>query len=693
MLQAEVKSLREELWRHNRLYYVEAKPEISDLDYDRLLKRLEQIEHEHPELDSPDSPTHKVGGEPIAGFTQAEHRVPMLSIENVYDEAGVRKFDANILKSLGPGVSPEYTIEFKIDGVSLALIYEHGVLIRAMTRGDGRVGDDVTENAKTVRGVPLRLSGEFPQVIEIRGEAYIANSDFAHIRAEQIAAGDEPFANPRNACAGALKLLDPKLCAARKLRFFSHSVGYSEGTMHRSHSEFLTAVRSLGLPTTPRVATLPNMEATLEYAHSLMDELHALDFEVDGLVIKVNSLEQREQLGSTSKFPRWAIAYKWEKYEGTTRIEAIDVQVGKTGALTPVAHLVPVEIAGSTVSRASLHNRDEIERLGLRIGDWIVVEKAGKIIPHVVRVEEHRRDGHETPFLFPTHCPECGTAAVQDEGGVYIRCPNPHCSAQLREWLRFFASRGAMDIEGLGIKLIEQLCDAGFIRSLSDVYRLIDRRAEMLQLERIGEKSADNLLDSIETSKKRPLWRLLIGLNIRHVGTRTAQILADRFGTLDELMRQSAESLATVDEVGEIIAKSIHGYFVSEPGRYLIEELRTFGLNFGEPIAERPASSEPRMLEGLTIVVTGTLTKFSRDQIKELIHIHGGKSTDSVSKKTSFVVAGAEAGSKLAKAQQLSVPVLTEDEFITKLKLDEAKETGRLDEDPAGLSHNRVGLF
>ena len=673
-LKAEVEQLRAAIWRHNRLYYVEAKPEISDLEFDRLLKQLEQIEREHPELDSPDSPTHKVGGELIEGFTQVEHRVPMLSIENVYKEEGekdsVRKFDADVRKGLGAATQPEYTIEFKIDGVSLALIYEQGVLTTAVTRGDGRKGDDVTSNARTILGLPLRLSGDdVPPVIEIRGEAYIANSDFAHIRAAQIQAGDEPFANPRNSCAGALKVLDPKLCAARRLRFFAHSVGFSEGGAFQTHHEFLEAARRFGITTTPRVKTLPNMDATLEYAHELMDSLHELDFEVDGLVIKVDSLEQREQLGRTSKAPKWVIAYKWEKYEATTRLEQIEVQVGKTGALTPVAHLAPVEIAGTTVSRASLHNRDEIERLGLRLGDWVVVEKAGKIIPHVVRVEEHLRDGSEQPFVFPTHCPVCGTEAVKDEGGVFIRCPSLQCPAQLRELLRFFASRGAMDIEGLGSKLVEQLTDSGLVHSLPDVYRLCDRRDELLALERMGEKSVDGLLRGIEESKSRPLWRLLVGLNIRHVGTRTAQLLADRFGTLDEILRQSEEQLATVDEVGDVIAKSIHGEFASDTGRQLVEELRGFGLDFGEPLPERPAESLPRMLEGLTIVVTGTLTKFSRDQIQELIHLHGGKPSGSVSKKTSFVVAGTDAGSKLTKAQELGVPVLSESEFEARLAM------------------------
>jgi DNA ligase (NAD+) len=669
-VKAEIERLRKELWRHNRLYYVEARPEISDLEFDRMLKRLEQLEREHPEFDSPDSPTHKVGGEPIDGFIQVDHRVPMLSIENVYDEAGVRKFDADVRRSLGATAAPAYTIEYKIDGVSLALIYEHGILTRGVTRGDGRRGDDVTSNARTIGGVPLRLQGEdLPPVIEIRGEAYIANSDFAHLRAAQIAAGEEPFANPRNACAGALKLLDPKQCAARRLRFFAHSVGYCAGAVFQTHHDFLEAVRRWGVPATPRVATLPNMDATLEYAHELMDSLHELDFEVDGLVIKVDQLELREQLGCTSKSPRWAIAFKWEKYEAVTRLEQIEVQVGKTGALTPVAHLRPVEIAGTTVSRASLHNRDEIERLGLRIGDWVVVEKAGKIIPHVVRVEEHRRDGSETPFEFPTNCPVCGTAAVQDEGGVYIRCPNPQCPAQLREWLRFFASRGAMDIEGLGSKLIEQLTECGLVRSLTDVYRLPEHRDELLALERMGEKSVDNLLAAIEASKSRALWRLLVGLNIRHVGARTAQILADRFGTLDEIARQSEEELAKVEEIGEVIARSIHAYFASDSGRQLVEELRGLGLNFGTPVATQPNNSQAGTLDGQSIVVTGTLTKFTREEIQELIHQHGGKPSSSVSKKTSFVVAGENAGSKLSKAQELGIPVLTEAEFLEKLGL------------------------
>lgn len=661
-IQAEIERLREEINRHNYLYFVEARPEISDLEFDRLLKQLATLEHEHPEFDSTDSPTRKVGGEPVEGFASVVHRAPMLSIDNVYDEAGVREFDVRLRKLLDPGALVEYVVEFKVDGVAVALVYEAGVLVQGVTRGDGRQGDDITHNARTLLGVPLKLRGKKPPArLEVRGEAFISNSDFAHIRARQVAAGDPPFANPRNASAGALKLLDPKECAARRVRFFAHSAGVVEGIDFESHRQFLTAIAERGIPVTPKVQVFANIDAALAYCQELMEQIHELDFEVDGFVLKVNSFAQRLQSGATSKFPRWVIAYKFERYEAVTQIESIEVQVGKTGSLTPVAHLKPVEIAGTTVSRASLHNDDELKRLGVKIGDWVVVEKAGKIIPHVVRVEEHRRDGRERKFHFPAVCPECGTAVVKDEGGVYIRCPNPSCPAQLRESVRFFASRAAMDIEGLGIKLIEQLVEHGLVRSFADIYRLQDRRDELISLERMGEKSVDNLLEGIAASKARPLWRLLTGLNIRHVGTRTAQILADHFGTLDEILAQTPEQLSAVDEIGPVIAASVHAYFAAEIGRRIVAELRELGLNFGEPIVRKPPTGK---LVGKTLVVTGTLTQFTREQIQELIHEHGGKPAGSVSKKTDFVVAGENAGSKLDKAQQLGVPVLSEAEFL-----------------------------
>ncbi len=659
---AEIERLREELNRHNYLYYIESRPEISDLEFDRLLKQLDELEKKHPEYDAPDSPTHKVGGGPVEGFATVVHRQPMLSIDNVYDEAGVREFDVRIRKLIDPGEHIDYVVEYKVDGVAVALIYENGSLTQAVTRGDGRQGDDITHNARTLIGVPLRLRGkDHPRVLEVRGEALISNSDFAHVTSAQIAAGEQPFANPRNSTAGALKLLDPKLCAQRRVRFLAHGAGFVEPDGFRTHADFLEAVKKGGIPTTPRIRILPGIDEALAYCQELMEQMHELEFEVDGFVIKVNDLAQRRRMGATSKNPRWLIAYKFERYEGVSRIDDISIQVGKTGTLTPVAHLKPVEIAATTVSRASLHNRDELGRLGVKIGDWVVVEKAGKIIPHVVRVEEHRRDGSEREFRFPTACPECGAEVEKDEGGVYIRCPNPNCPAQFRESLRFFASRAAMDIEGLGIKLIEQLIESGLVKNLADVYRLRDRRDQLENLERMGEKSVDNLLEGIETSRARPLWRLLTGLNIRHVGARTAQILADEFGTLDEITRQSAEQLAGVLEIGPAIAQSVFDYFDSPIGRQIVAEIRERGLNLGSPVEKKGAGS----LTGKTIVVTGTLQKFSRDEIKELIHNHGGKPAGSVSKQTDFVVAGEKAGSKLDKAHELGIRVLSEDEFVT----------------------------
>ena len=583
----QIDDLRAELEHHNRLYYVEARPEISDLAFDKLLKKLEALEAEFPQYDSPDSPTRKVGGEPIDGFHTIEHRLPMLSIDNIYDEAGLDEFDARLQKLLD-GQTPEYTVEYKIDGAALSLVYENGILVTGVTRGDGRRGDDITSNARTLLGVPLRLNAtKPPAVLEVRGEALIANSDFAHIRAEQERRGEDPFKNPRNATAGALKLLDPKACAARKVRFLAHGIGYTEGFTGKTHIGFLYAIAEMGIPITPSVQAREGMPAARDYAKTLIEDLHSLDFEVDGIVLKLNDLAQRDALGATAKSPRWVIAYKWEKYEEPTQVEDISIQVGKTGALTPVAHLKPVEIAGTTVSRASLHNADELKRLGVRIGDWVIVEKAGKIIPRVVRVEEHRRDGSERRFRFPKRCPECKGDVVQDEGGVYIRCINPSCPAQLRETLRFFASRGAMDIEGMGIKLVEQLLEAGLLTSLPDIYRLKDRRDELLALERMGEKSVDNLLAGIEASKSRPLWRLLTGLNIRHVGSSNAQVLSNRFGTLDEILKQSEEQLAEVDEIGPVIAQSVHSFFNTRVGSELVDELRTRGLNFRQTEGRR----------------------------------------------------------------------------------------------------------
>ena len=662
-VKAEIEKLREELRRHNRLYFVEARPEITDLEFDKLMARLVKLESEHPEYDSPDSPSKQVGGTAVEGFETVEHRIPMLSIDNVYDEAALDEFDARIQK-LVPGEPIEYAVEYKVDGVAIAVTYQDGVLVQAVTRGDGMRGDDITNNARAIRGLPLRLRTKSPPaVLEVRGEAYISNNDFARLLADRKGKGHEAFANPRNTAAGALKLLDPKLSAERKLRLFAHGTGVTDGVEFRTHMEFLKAIRDWDIPTTPNVKLSSGIEKAREAANEMAKEVHTLDFEVDGIVLKVNDFEQRRRMGRTSKSPRWLVAYKWEKYEETTLVRDIDVHVGKTGTLTPFAILEPVLIAGSTISLASLHNIDEIGRLGIQKGDWVVVEKAGKVIPHVVRVELHRRDGTQRPFHFPKNCPECKTPVVRDEDGVYIRCPNPDCPGRLRETLQNFASRGAMDIEGLGEKLVEQLTTTGLVRGIPDLYRLKDRRNELLELERMGEKSVDNLLAGIEASRSRPLWCLIVGLNIRHVGSRNAHVLAEQFGLLDEIMKQSEEALAEVPDIGPVIAKSVHAFFSSAIGRKIVEELRELALNFGQPVTDRPTRVEGP-LSGKTIVVTGTLSRFTREEITELIQQHGGKAGNSVSKKTAYLVAGEDAGSKLEKAQKLNIPVITEEDFV-----------------------------
>ncbi|MCH9656016.1 MAG: NAD-dependent DNA ligase LigA [Planctomycetes bacterium] len=661
-IRKEIEELRKKIEHHNRLYYIQAKPEISDREFDLDMKRLEQLESEHPEFDSPDSPTKKVGGAPIEGFQTVAHRLPMLSIDNIFEVDGLKEFETRICKLLGEE-QIELTAEYKIDGVAVSLIYEQGVLTQGVTRGDGQQGDDITHNVRTIGGIPLRLETENPpELLEIRGEAFISNSDFQVLNVEMQKQGKEPFANPRNTTAGGLKLLDPKLSAKRKIRFFAHGIGAIEGVDYQTHVNYLDAIQNMGIPTTPNVEAFPNLEMTLLHVQAMMDDLHTLDFEVDGIVIKVNRFDQRELLGNTSKSPRWVVAYKWERYESVTKVDSIVFQVGKTGTVTPVANLEPVQIAGTSVSRASLHNRDEMERLGIQIGDWVVVEKAGKIIPHVVRVEEHRRDGNQQELKFPQNCPECDATLVKDEGGVYIRCPNPTCPASIRETLRFYASRQAMDIEGMGIKMIEQLLDQKLISGLADVYRLQDHYEQLVNLERQGDKSIENLLAGIERSKTQPLWRLLTGLNIRHVGTSNARILEKQFGTMDEIANQSVEDLAAVDEIGPVIAESVFTFFHSDFGSELISELKKSGLNMGSPVKQ--TKTTVGIFEGKTLVVTGTLSSLTRDEAKELIQEHGGKASGSVSAKTDYLLAGEKAGSKLSKAQELNVPVLSEAEFL-----------------------------
>lgn len=661
----QIQALRDELEKHNRLYYVEARPVITDREYDALMAALIRLETAYPNLRTPDSPSLKVGGEPITSFTQVTHQVPMLSIDNLFEEQELIDWTNGLQKTLGRA-DLDYTVEYKIDGVAISLTWQDGTLVRAATRGNGMVGDDVTANARVIAGIPLRLMTPAPPAtLEVRGEVLILNEDFAAFQAAQVAAGEEPFKNPRNAAAGALKLLDPTLARQRHLRFLAHGVGFAEGIAWASYDSFLQSIRDFGIPTTPNVQHAVGLQPLLQVCTQMIAVVPELPFEVDGLVIKLNTLADRERLGTTSKSPRWIRAWKWERYEAETRVRDISVQVGKTGTITPVAELDPVEIAGTTVSRASLHNRDELDRLGLRIGDSVIVEKAGKIIPHILRVNEAARTGEETVWKFPSKCPDCRTPVVKDENGVYIRCPNPACPAQLRETLIFFASRPAMNIDGLGEKLVEQLLASKLVDGIPSLYRLRDRRSELAALDRMGDKSIEKLLSGIDNSRQQPLWRLLTGLNIRHVGQTNARTLAAAFGTLEAIAEQSPESLSQVDEIGEVIAASVHRFFHSDYGKNLLTELKALGLNCGEPLPTTANNETSQPLTGKTCVVTGTMIRYTRDEIEQLIRDHGGKASGSVSAKTSYVIAGEAAGSKLTKARDLGIAVLTEDEFLT----------------------------
>jgi DNA ligase (NAD+) len=694
---SEITRLREEIRRHDRKYYVEAAPEISDREYDRLIERLKTLEAERPELVTSDSPTQRIGDQPVEGLEPFEHRVPMLSIDNTYSLDELKKYGERVAKLL-PGEEVQWVVELKVDGVAVSLIYEDGLLTHGVTRGNGRVGDDITHNVRTIKDIPLRLSSQgplslgdsqgplslrerarvraagkkdiddVPPLLEVRGEIYMTNSDLVLLNQSQQEKGEPPFANTRNVTAGSVRQLDPRVCAERRLRFFCHSAGDTRGLKAKTHIEFLDELRGYGLAAIPYVECFPSFEAAVEHCEELIERLHELDFEIDGLVLKVNRLDQRERLGSTSKSPRWVIAYKFEKYEATTRLADIRVQVGKTGTITPVADLEPVELAGTTVSRASLHNANEINRMDIRPGDMVVVEKAGKVIPHVVRVEVAERQGPLREFVFPTECPECNTKLSKDEGGVYIRCSNSKCPGQVKEMIRYFASRNAMDIAGLGDELVEQLVNRKLVRYYGDIYRLSLIR--LMNLERMGRTSSESLLEAIEASKGRGLARLLSALSISHVGTRVAAELAKRFHTIDALISASVEEMKKTNGIGQEIAESVYDFLHSAFGQETIRDLRSVGVNMESVTSDGGSLA----LEGRTFVITGTLQKYSRNEIEELIVRHGGRASSSVSKKTDYIVAGENAGSKLEKAKKLGVPVISEAELEEWLILDEGSE-------------------
>lgn len=657
-VQEQIEELRREIRIHDQKYYVEAQPVITDLEYDKLMKQLQKFEDENPELVTDDSPTQRVGESPVAHLEQVEHTVPMLSIDNSYEIEDLIKFGEKTEEQLGG--EAEWVVELKIDGVAATLIYEDGVLVRSLTRGNGTIGDDITHNIRTIADVPLRLSTPNPpKVLEVRTEVYMTNSELVRLNERQVKAGNQEYANTRNVTAGSIRLLDPKICKERNLRVFCHGTGLCEGLRSGNHMDFLEEIGGFGLPPTPFVQSFKSIKKAAAHCETLIEGLHELDFEVDGLVIKLNQFDQREKLGARSKSPRWLIAYKWEKYEAITQLNSITVQVGKTGAITPVANLEPVELAGTTVSRASLHNADEIERKDIRVGDTVVVEKAGKIIPHIVRVEKHLRKGRRNKFKFPTHCPICDTEVAKDEGGVYIRCPNLICPEQLKGRIRYFATRNAMDIEGLGDKIVDQLVTEKLVANYGDLYRLTED--QLTALERMGKRSAQKLLQGIGESKSRGLIRLLNALSIRHVGVTVARVIAQHFETMEKLRAATLEELAAVDEVGEIIAQSIFDFINGDFGKAIVEDFQELGIKMDvEGTLAEPAGDQ---LAGKLIVVTGTLSKYTRDGIKELIVNFGGKPSSSVSSKTDYLVAGEKAGSKLAKAEKLGVQVLSEDEF------------------------------
>lgn len=676
---AEAKKLREQLNRAAYQYYTLDAPELPDAEYDRLFARLQALEAAHPELRRPDSPTQRVGGAPLAEFTQVRHSVPMLSIHTETDSssAGAAAFDARVRAALelGAGEKIDYVAEPKFDGLAINLRYENGVLVQAATRGDGSTGEDVTANIRTVRQIPLRLNGSVPPLVEVRGELYMRRDAFEALNERQrqlIAAGDKAartFANPRNAAAGAVRQLDSKITAGRRLSFFAYGLGDitppdAGGPAFACHWDILQALRGWGFPVSDLARRAKGAAALLEYHASIAAQRDALPFDIDGVVYKVDRLDWQRRLGFASREPRWAVAHKYPPQEQLTRVLAIEVQVGRTGRLTPVAHLEPVTVGGALVARATLHNELEVQRKDVRVGDTVVVRRAGDVIPEVVSVLMERRPSDAAPFAMPTQCPVCGSEAVREEGEADRRCSaGALCAAQRQQALLHFASRRAMDIEGLGERLAGQLCESGMVRALPDLYRL--QPAPLAALERMGERSAQSLLAALERSKRTTLARFLFALGIRHVGERTAADLARCFGRLAAIMDASEAQLMEVDDVGPAVAQSLHGFFARADSRALVQALQGAGVTWEEGV---PSATAPQPLAGATFVLTGALASMSREQAKERLQAAGARVAGSVSAKTSCVVAGLEAGSKLDKARALGVRVIDEAAMLAMLQ-------------------------
>ncbi len=660
-LAAQAEKLRDEIDRANYCYYVLDQPEISDAEYDRLMRRLEALEREHPELATPDSPTQRVGAAPSEKFGVVVHRQPMMSLGNAMDAEEMREFDKRVKRLLKSDADVEYVAEIKLDGLGIELVYEDGRLSVGSTRGDGINGEDVTRNIRTIKSVPLRLRrsghGAIPRLLEVRGEVIIPRTGFARLNQERDEAGEPVFANPRNAAAGSLRQLDPKITASRPLDVFLYAPGVIEGVTFKSQWEFLQAIKALGLRVNPLSRVCKGIDAILEYWNEITEKRRALDYEADGVVAKVNSYALQEQLGEVSRSPRWAIAYKFKAQQAETVLEKIDVQVGRIGSLTPVGKLRPVQLAGVTISNTSLHNLDEIRRKDIRERDTVLIERAGDVIPYVIRVtrEAHPR---ARAFEMPTHCPECGAAIVHEEGEVGYFCVNANCPARMRESIRHFASKGCLDIEGLGDKLVAQLVEKGLVKELNDLFGLT--REQLAGLDRMADKSAHNVLEAIAAARKTSLDRFINGLGIRHVGEHTARQLALKFKTMDALAAASEDDLLGVRDIGNEVAHSIREYF-DEP-RNLKTVKRLIKILEVEP----PTQIEGRgAVRDKTFVLTGTLESMTREEAERKIMAAGGRVTSSVSRKTDFVVVGAEPGSKLKKANDLGVRVLDEKGLVS----------------------------
>jgi DNA ligase (NAD+) len=675
--------LADEIRFHDRAYYVEASPIISDQEYDRLYHELLDLETAYPDLRTPDSPSQRVGGEPLKGFSQVQHLRPMMSLDNTYSQDEVRQFMARARKAL-PGEKLEWTVEPKIDGVAVNLRYENGALSVGATRGDGTFGDDITVNLKTIRSIPLKLhpltpggrsaklaqadmfgEGRLPSVLEVRGEVYLKLPGFRKLNEERVSAGEEPFANPRNAAAGSLKQLDPRIVATRPLAMIVYNAGHIEGAkIPPTQAAFIDWLKALGFKTPDKLWLCTTEDEVL----SAIDELDKIrgkfDYETDGAVVKLNSISLREKLGATAKAPRWSFAYKYAAEQAETKLKAITIQVGRTGALTPVAELEPVHLAGTVVKRATLHNEEDMRRKDIRVGDMVIIEKAGEIIPAVIQVVTTKRTGAEKEFHFPKTCPECGSKVSRsglESEQVVLRCTNPDCPAQVRGRIEHWCSRGAMDIEGGGQALVTQLVEHGLVHDVADLYKLTPD--ELLQLERMGEKSVQNFLAAIDASKSRDLWRLIYGLGILHVGVGVAKALARGFRDLDDLMQASLDQLTEVEDVGAVIAQSVVQWFGNSRDRQLIERLRRAELNFKSSLFANVSKEKAAALAGKTFVLTGTLPTLTREEATAQIEALGGKVSSSVSKKTDYVLAGEEAGSKLEKAQKLGIKTIDEKEF------------------------------